>query len=57
MNDWLCGGCHAEGYGYYDLGLTFDKPGMLMWNRTQLTRRGKNILGSQFAGFLTGTFN
>lgn len=41
------------GFGFYALEQTFNKLGRLTWDETQLTRRGKNILGSKMAGLIT----
>jgi len=29
LNDWLCEWCRAQGFGYYDLGHSLEKGGML----------------------------
>lgn len=57
LNDWLHGWCHSKGYGFRDLGCTFDKPQILTWDGTQLTRRGKNIPGNNLAGLITRALN
>jgi len=48
----------CQGHGFYDLGSSFDKPGMVMWNGTQLTQRDKNKgkLGSKLAGLTVRAF-
>lgn len=48
---------HSKGYEFYDLGCTSDKPGMLIWDETHLTKRSKNILGKKLALFITRTLN
>ena len=30
LNEWLCKWCHAQGFGYYGLGRSLEKGGMLM---------------------------
>ena len=57
LNEWLCGWCHTEGYGFCDLQHTFNKPGMLMRDGTQVTMRDKNILGSKLVGLMTRALN
>jgi len=57
MDDWFCGCCHDEGFGLHDLGYTLDRPGMLMLDGTQLTRMGKNILGSTLVRLINRALN
>ena len=40
LNEWLCKWCHAQGFGYYGLGRSLEKVGMLTVDRSQLTKRG-----------------
>ena len=30
LNEWLCEWCHTQGFGYYGLGCSLEKGGMLM---------------------------
>jgi len=53
LNEWLCGCCHAQCFGYYALRCTFERPDMLTSDAAQLTRRGRNVLGSKLAGLIT----
>lgn len=48
---------HSKGYDFYNLGRTFDKPGMLIWDETHLTNRGEDILGKKLALFITRALN
>lgn len=57
LNDWLHGWCHAKGYRFYDLGHSFEKLEVLTWDGMQMTRRGKNILGSRLARLITRALN
>lgn len=54
VNDWLRGLCHAWGFGFYDLGCTFERPGMLISDET---RWGKSLLGSKLAGLISRALN
>lgn len=38
LNEQLNGWCHSQDSGYYDLGCSFEKEGMLILDRKQLTR-------------------
>ena len=57
LNDWLCKWCHTQGLGYYGLGRSLEKRGMLMMDRSRLTRRATDILGSKLAGPVTRALN
>ena len=57
MNEWLCKWCCTQGSGYYGLGCSLEKGGMLMVDRSQLTRRATNILGSKLAGLVSRALN
>jgi len=57
LNKWLCRWCHIQGISFYDLGHTFDEPGRLMWDGTQLTRKGKNIVGRKLAELIIRDLN
>lgn len=57
LNKWLCRWCHIQGISFYDLGHTFDEPGRLMWDGTQLTRKGKNIVGRKLAELIIRALN
>lgn len=52
LNDWLHEWHRFEGCGFRDLGCTYNRPQMLTWDRTQLTRRGKNIPDNNLAGLI-----
>lgn len=38
LNDWLCEGCYAEGFGIYDLGHAYERLDTLVLDKKQLTR-------------------
>lgn len=57
VNEWWRGWCRAQGLGFYDLGHTFDGPGMLTLDGTQLSRWGKSILGSKLVGLIRRALN
>lgn len=42
---------------YYNLARSFKRPGMLMSDGMQLTKKGMNVLGSKLAGFITRALN
>jgi len=54
LNEWLCEWCHTKGYGFYDLGCTFAKPGMLTWDGTQVTRWARIYKGAIWLGSSPG---
>ena len=56
LNEWLCEWCHAQGFGYYGFGCSFEKGGMLTADGSRLTRRATNILGSRLAGLISRAF-
>jgi len=51
LNDWLCGWCHTKSYGFYDLGCSFSKPGMLTWDGTQTDQMGQEYTRQYHQGF------
>lgn len=53
LNEWQHGWCHAQDFGNYNLGHTFERPCLLTSDGVQLTRRSKNILSNKLAGFIT----
>lgn len=55
LNDWLCGWCHTEGFGYCDLGPSLKRPHVLMLDGMELTRGVKNVLGSRLAKLIDRT--
>ena len=57
MNEWLCKWCCTQGFGYYNLGCSLEKGGMLKADGSQLTRRATNILGNKLAGLVSGALN
>lgn len=57
VNDWLQGWFHAKGFGFYDLGCTFEGLGMLMPDEAHLTRWGKSVLDNKLAGLVRRALN
>ena len=53
LNERLCGWCCAQDFGYFYLGCTFERQSMLTSDKMQLTRWGKNILGSKPSEFIS----
>lgn len=49
--------CQDQGFGYYDLGQAFERPGMWASDGIQLSRWGKSILGSKLVGLVTRSLN
>jgi len=50
VNDWMHSWCHAQGLGFYSLGHTFEKPGLLTVDGAQMTKWGKSVLGNKLDG-------
>ena len=57
LNEWLCEWCHAQGFGYYGFGCSFEKGGMLMADGSRLTRRATDILGNKLSGLVSRALN
>ena len=57
VNDCLCGWCHAQGFEFYNLGQAFEISGILTSYRMQLTRKGKNALGSKLTALISRALN
>ena len=57
LNEWLCKWCHAQGFGYYGLGRSLEKGGMLTVDESQLTRGATNILGNKLAQLVSRALN
>jgi len=57
LNEWLCEWCHTQGFGYYGLGHSLEKGGMLTADGNRLTRRATNILGNKLAGLVSRALN
>ena len=56
-NDWLRGWCLDQGFGYFDLGQSFEKLGMWADDRLQLSKWGTSVLGSKLSGLVTRALN
>lgn len=46
-NDWLCAWCHTQGFGFCDLGNTFEILCVLTLYGVHLTRQDNSILSSK----------
>ena len=57
LNEWFCEWCCAQGFGYYGLGCSLEKAGMLTADGSQLTRRASNILGNKLSGLVSRALN
>ena len=57
VNDWLRSWCHAQGFGFYDLGHCSERPGMLPSDGASLTKWAKSVLGSKMAGLISRALN
>ena len=57
LNEWFCGWCHTQGFGYYGSGHSLEKRGMLTADGSQLARRVTNILGNKLAGLISWALN
>ena len=57
LNKWLCEWCPAQGFGCYGLERSPEKGGMLMADRSRLTRRATNSLGNKLAGLVSRALN
>jgi len=57
LNVWLREKCGAQGFGFCEFGHNFKKPGMLTSGGTQLTGRGKDVLGRKLADLINRTLN
>ena len=57
VNNWLRGWCLNQGFGYFDLGQAFEKPGMWAADGLQLSKWGTSALWSKFSGLTTRALN
>lgn len=57
LNEWLCKCCRTQDFGYYGLGCSLEKGGILTVDRRQLTSRTTNMLGSNLAGLASRALN
>ena len=53
LNDRLSEWCRAQGFGYYGLGHSLEKGGMLTADGSRLTRRATDMLGNTLAGLVS----
>ena len=53
LNDRLSEWCRAQGCGYYGLGHSLEKGGMLTADGSRLTRRATDMLGNTLAGLVS----
>jgi len=56
-NRWLRDWCHWSNFGFFDHGEVHTAPGLLATGRSQLSQRGKRILGHELAGLIERALN
>jgi len=49
--------CHQSNFGFFDHGKVYTAPGLLATGGTQLSQRGKSILGHELAGLIERALN
>jgi len=52
VNRWLRDWCHRSNFAFFDHGEVYTAPGLLATGGTQLSQRGKRILGHELAGLI-----
>ena len=57
VNDCMRGWCLDQGFGYFDLGQAFEKPGMWAPDGLRLSKGGTSVLGSKLSGLITRALN
>ena len=57
VNRWLRDWCHRSNFGFFDHGEVCTAPGLLATSGTQLSQRGKRILGHELAGLIERALN
>jgi len=55
INRWLRDWCCQWDFGFFDHGEVRTAPGLLATGRSQLSQRGKRILGHELAGLIERT--
>jgi len=57
INKWLRDWCHWSNFGFFDHGEVYTAPGLLATGGSQLSQRGKRILGYELAGLIERALN
>ena len=57
INTWLKAWCAWQGFGFFDLGSIYMRPGLLATNRNSLFHRWKGVLQWELAGFIDRALN
>lgn len=57
INAWLRAWCCRQDFGFFDHGLIYKTPGLLVTGRNTLTSRGKRVLGQELSGLIERALN
>ena len=57
INKWLRDWCHRLNFGFFHHGEVYTAPGLLATGGSQLSQRGKRILGRELAGLIEKALN
>jgi len=57
VNRWLRDRCHRSNFGFFDHGEVYTAPGLLATGGTQLSQRGKRVLGHELVGLIERALN
>jgi len=57
VNRWLRDWCHGSNFGVFDHGEVYKAPGLLATGASQLSQRGKRILGHELVGLIERALN
>jgi len=57
VNRWLRDWCHQSNFGFFDHGEVYTAPSLMATDGTQLSQRGKRILGHELAVIIERALN
>ncbi|KFP08496.1 hypothetical protein N300_08288, partial [Calypte anna] len=57
VNEWLRDWCQRQGFGFFDHGMLYETPGLVMAGGMHLSQRGKRLLGQDLAGLIERALN
>ncbi|KFU84659.1 hypothetical protein M959_03165, partial [Chaetura pelagica] len=57
VNEWLRDWCHSQGFGFFDHGMLYEAPGLMVAGGMHLSQRGKRLLGQDLAGLIDRALN
>ena len=57
INTWLCGWCHHHSFGFFDNGMAYTAPGLLVSDGIQLSERGKRVFAHELVGLIDRALN